>query len=239
MAASIQKQAKKRRRRIAAPLGGLFVALAVIGVITVVVTSIRMTFSFLDNDSEKRRFEDIIRPVVMFNPGPFENPVDIEMPSLLRCAMWAALTSDKRSTYEYSDSIELIVPATDLDVAAARMFGPEVTLTHTTFGDYDITYSYIEEEGVYKFPTNALYVYSPRVMEITKDGEFYNLLVAYIPPADAWTSYSGGDSTEIQPDKYMIYVMRKSGDTYHIAKVQDPPTELVLTDGTVVANQGS
>lgn len=226
---------KQRRRRFAAPIGGLFVILAAIGVVTVVISSIRLTASFLDNDREKKRFENIIRPVVMFNPVPFETPAAIDMMDLLRFSMWATLTGEKRSSYEAGDNTELIVPATDLDVAAARLFGSEVELVHQSFGDNETRYYYDEAEGVYNVPVAAqLYVYSPKVYEITKEGEFYNLYVGYIPPENAWTANYGGDSGEAVPDKYMIYVMRREGDTYQIAKLQDPPQELIQAlDGRV------
>lgn len=217
----------RRRRRIAAPIGGAFVVLAAIGVVTVIVSSIRLTLGFLDNNREKQRFENIIRPVVMFNPVPFESPDTISPEDLLRYSMWAALTGEKRGSYEYDDNTELIVPATDLDVAAARLFGSGVALVHQSFGDYETSYYYDEAEGVYSVPVQAqLYVYSPRVIEITKEGEFYNLYVGYIPPADAWTSDYTGKSGEPAPDKYMIYVMRKEGNAYQIAKVRDVPQEL-------------
>jgi hypothetical protein len=228
MQAKATVKKKGHRRKLAAPVGGMFVALALIGVITVAVASIRLTTGVLDNDREKRMFENIIRPVVMFNPLPFETPEAIGMEDLLRYSMWAALQSEKRASYEVGGSMELIVPATDLDVAAARLFGPEVALTHRLFSDNATFYAYNEEENVYNVPVGAsLYVYSPMVYEITKEGEFFRLLVGYIPPTNAWTADYGEAEAEGEPvpDKYMIYIMRAAGDTYQIAKVQDTPPE--------------
>lgn len=221
-----QQIRKKNRRRYAAPIGGLFIVLAVIGVVTVVIVSIRMTVTFLDNDKEKEMFADLIRPVAMFDPGPFEDVHSIKMESLLRYSLWATIKSDKRGSYEYEESNELIIPASDVDVAAARLFGPDIELTHQSFGDYDITYLYEEEENIYSVPISAqLLVYEPEVVEITKDGEYLNLTVAYIPPATAWTDQNGPE-----PDKYMIYVMTKSGDSYQIVAVRDMPSDVVQAE---------
>lgn len=233
MAVSMQKQSKKHRRKLAAPIGGLFVALALIGVVTVIVASIRLTFGFLDNDSEKRRFEDLVRPVVMFNPVAFDNPADQEMPWLLRCGIWSALMSEKRASYEYTDSAELVVPASDVEVAVARLFGSGIGLEHKSIVDTNI-YNYEEENGIYTITTDAMYVYSPRVMEITKDGDFLNLLVAYIPPDDAFSMYT--DEEEIRPEKYMTYVISQDSDGYHIAKVKDPPPEYMQSAEQVITN---
>lgn len=213
------KNQKKHRRRYAAPIGGLFVVLALIGIVTVVISSIRLTNRVLDNTSEKERFAEIIRPVAMFDPPPFEDPAAISMEELLRYSMWAMLRSEKRSSYEYDDFSELVVPASDLDVACARLFGKDIQLLHRTFGDNDAKYIYDETEQVYNVPPAAqLYVYNPVVEEITKEGEYYRLIVGYVPPE---TAYDIGGA---KPEKYMIYLMRQSGDSYLIAKVQDPPS---------------
>jgi hypothetical protein len=232
---------KKRghRRKVAAPVGGVFVALALIGVITVVVASIRLTTGFLDNDREKRMFENIIRPVVMFNPLPFETAEAIGMEDLLRYSMWAVLTGEKRASYETGENTALVVPATDLEVAAARLFGPEIVLEHRDFGDFATTYAYDEEANIYTVPTDSsLYVYSPLVYEITGEGEFYNLLVGYIPPSNAWTTDFGDAEGEPVPEKYMIYVMQEAGDTYQIAKVQDTPPDFAQNQATAAEGEG-
>lgn len=217
------RSTNKKRRKIAAPVGGVFLILAAIGIITVVVASIRLTTNFIDNDREKEMFTDLIRPVAMFNPVPFENPADIKMENLLQYSMWAALSSDKRD--DYNDNNELVVPASDLDVACAKLFGPDITLVHQRFGNYETMYYYDDKNEVYNVPITAQTVYTPQVVDIEKAGEFLNLRVAYIPPVNVWTMNYVGKQGAIEPEKYMIFVMRKAGDSYQIAKVQDVPSE--------------
>lgn len=212
---------KRRKRPYAAPVGGIYILLAVIGVITVIAASIRLTLNVLDNTSEKERFANLIRPVAMFDPPPFEDPASIKMEELLRYSMWSALKSDKRALYQQEGIVqELIVPASDLDVACARLFGPEIKLVHQSFAtDIENRYDYNGNTEQYTVPIAVqLLVYEPVVEDVTKDGDFLNLHVGYVPPATAWTE-TGGPT----PDKYMIYVMRRSGDSYLIAKVRDVP----------------
>ena len=42
--------------------------------------------------------------------------------------MWSALLGEKRDSYQFDNdtNLRLIVPASDIDVACARLFGPEV-----------------------------------------------------------------------------------------------------------------
>lgn len=215
---------KRRKRRYAVPIGGIFILLALLGLIGIVWGSISLTGRVLDNSREKQQMEDIIRPVLMFDPVPFERVSDIEPTRLLYYSMWAALT-DENASYGYGASGEeqdMVVPASDLDVAAAKLFGPDTTLEHRTFGEYDSTYYLDQEKQLYHVPLSAqMYVYTPRVEEIVKSGELYEVRVGYIPPDSPWNDVIQGKQAETQPDKYMIYVMRKVGDTYQIVAVRD------------------
>jgi len=209
-------QTKRKRRRYAAPVGGIFVVLALIGAITVVVASIQLTLRVLDNSSEKEEIQNIIRPVVMFNPAPFERVTDIEAIPMLQYCMWATLI-EKYETYTYGENAELLVPASDLDVAGARLFGDEVKLQHQAFGDYENRYYYDAKDSVYNVPnlTTQMTVYRPQVEEIVKEDELYRVLVGYMAPNSAWNA---GDQA---PEKYMYYIMNKVGNTYQIVAVRD------------------
>lgn len=215
-------QIKNKRRRYAAPIGGLFITLAIIGIISVIILCLRLTFMALDNSPQKKMFGDIILPVVMFNPPPFEKATDIEMPSLLLYSMWSALLDDERH-YQFAESGELLVPASDLDVAAARLFGPEVSLQHQSFGEFDNTYYFDESNATYNVPNAAQYnVYTPFVEEIAKQGEFYELRVGYIPSGITWQSDFNRGEGHAAPEKHMNYIMQKTKSGYTIAKLQDP-----------------
>jgi len=228
---SIMQAGRKRRRRYAAPIGGLFIALAIIGVIAVVVTSIDLTGKVLDNSNEKEKIGTLIRPVVMFDPVPFETPTDLENRQLLLYSMWANLGSEKRNTYSYDENAELIVPASDLEVAAANLFGPDIVLTHETFGDYQTTYYYDEERNIYNVPVSAqLYVYTPQVESIElASRDVYNVKVGYIPPqGDAWTTDFSGNKNQPTAEKSMIYVMQKTRNGYYILALRDLPSASLI-----------
>lgn len=225
--ASSMTLGKRRKRRHAAPIGGIFVVLALIGIIAVIISSLRLTERVLDNSGEKAMLEDVIRPVVMFNPVPFESPEGIEMTNLLLYSMWATLTSERAKNYTYNENQELLVPASDLDVACASLFGSGIQLEHQTFGDYyEAPYVYDAGKNIYMVRVaTQLYVYSPEVREITREGEYYRLDVYYRPPANAWNTTFAGESASPFAEKHMYYYMLKNKNNWQIARVQDPPTE--------------
>jgi hypothetical protein len=139
--------------------------------------------------------------------------------------MWTALTSERARNYTYGETQELMVPASDLDVAATTLFGAGITLEHRSFGDYDNAYTYDRQTKIYSIQVSAqFYVYTPDVREITKEGDLFRLDVYYVPPGNAWNLSPAGDKMSPLTEKHMLYYMSKDGDTYHLVKIQDPPT---------------
>lgn len=214
---------KRRKRRYAAPIGGMFILFAVLGVLTVIYLSFRLTATVLDNTNQRQMFENIVRPVVMFNPTPFETPTDIENDDLLNFSMWATLLGEKKDTYTFGETQELIVPASDLNVAAATLFGPDVSLEHHSFDYFEMSYYYDTESSVYYVPVSVVFnVYTPQVETITRSGDFYELSVGFLSSGISWqTDFSGGRGEPV-PEKYMNFIMERTKDGYRIAKVQDP-----------------
>ena len=232
---------RPRRRKYAAPIGGIFVILALVGLVTVIVFSVQFTRKALDNSNEKRRFEQMILPVVMFDPVPFEKVTDVDPLVLLQSSLWAALMGEKRESYTYDEIGRLVVPASDVDVACANLFGPEVTLTHQSFGDYEITYVYSDDMKAYFVPVQSqVNLYTPRVEQIEKRGDIYALTVGYIPPNN-WTTDLEGNTSEPRADKYMIYEMKKEDSHYYLVAIKDPPssTSQSATDAGNVSQQES
>ena len=218
------KPRRTKRRRYAAPIGGAFILLAFVGLVALVVLALTTTDRLLDNQGEKERLEDIIGPLLMFDPPPFENPADISPATLLNVSMWAALAANY---YPFNEHQEMEVPASDLDVAAALLFGPGVTLQHRTFGEYEQSYYFDPVRQLYHVPaTVQLFVYTPRVISIERNGDFYDVLVGYVPPQGAIMANLHGTRTQPTPDKYMIYVMRRAGDTFQVVALRDDPATI-------------
>jgi len=213
-----------RRRKAAAPIGAIFILLAAIGLIAVLVFTVGLTKDFVDNKAQKTEFEEMIRPVLMFDPVPFEDPNDLEPVTLLQASMWSALLGEKRGSYQYDEMKQLVVPASDLDVNAAALFGSTVSLKHQTFGNYDTMFYFDRDTKTYRVPTAAQTgAYTPRIEKITQQGSEVLLMVGYIPPETLWTAEQAQrEDGEAQPDKYMVYVLEENdkGD-YFISAIRD------------------
>lgn len=220
MAKEKQNLYQNRKSKLALPLGGVLIILAAVGLVSVAGFCIRLTGQIMDNTREKTKFENYLLPVVMFDPVEFDTPTGADPMMLLQSSMWAALL-DNPEKYSYDESAMLIVPASDLDVYASKLYGSEVKLQHQTFGDWEYTYPYDAEKKTYGVPVKGqTSQYTPKVEKIQKKGDLYILTVGYVPPGTLWQAALNGTTYEPEPDKYMIYQLKKVKNDYHIMAIK-------------------
>ena len=210
-----------KRNPYAAPIGGVFIILCVIGFVTLVVMCFNFTRGLLDNSAKKAEYEKMLLPVVMFGPVPFEGVENFDKLSLLQTCIWATLLGENRDLYQYDDNGMLVVPTSDVDVTATRLFGPGAKLEHTTFGNFDDAYLYDEAIKSYHVPVTTLTGFvTPKVTDISKKGDVVTLRVGYVPPSTALNL--GGEEHAPEPNKFMIYELHKvKGGDYYLYAIRD------------------
>ena len=214
-----QKKPRKKRgkHRYAAPVGGVYILLALIGVIAVIYGAVQLYGKLTDNSKLLRQIERQIQPVMMFDPVPFDNIQDVDNKVLVKTSIWSCMYSDKRGSYTYDDNGMILIPVSDVEVAAVKLYGPEVKLTHTSLDEDGISYTYDAENNVYRVPMMAQGgYYTPMVVDMQKNGDVYEVTVGYVAPGASWTTTEDGDSYTPTPDKYMIYRMKKEDGEYYI-----------------------
>ena len=219
-----KKPRKKRgKHRYAAPVGGAYILLALIGVIAVIYGAVQLYGKLTDNSKLLRQIERQIQPVMMFDPVPFDNIQDVDNKVLVKTSIWSCMYSDKRGSYTYDDNGMILIPVSDVEVAAVKLYGPEVKLTHTSLDEDGISYTYDAENNVYRVPMMAQGgYYTPMVVDMQKNGDVYEVTVGYVAPGASWTTTEDGDSYTPTPDKYMIYRMKKEDGEYYIVGIKDP-----------------
>ncbi len=213
----------RRKRRGLPVFAGIVSLLAAVGVIAVIIWGVKLGVRIADKSEKYEKMENKIYPVVMFDPIAFENPAQLDNTVLLQMSMWSALLGENRDKYTYNDELNLVVPASDLDVEAKKLFGDAVELKHQTFGDYEYTYRYVESSKTYSVPVGGQALqYTPRVESIEK-GENGGLLlkVGYVAPETLWDVNTTGEKEIKEPDKYMTYVLAEYGGGYIITAVRE------------------
>ena len=221
--AEAKKPRKHGRHRYAAPVGGTYILLALIGVVAVIFGAVQLYGKLTDNSKLLRQIERQIQPVMMFDPVPFDNIQDVDNKVLVKTSIWSCMYSDKRGSYTYDDNGMILIPVSDVQVAAAKLYGPEAKLTHTSLDEDGISYTYDAENNVYRVPMMAQGgYYTPMVVDMQKKSDVYEVKVGYVAPGASWTTTEDGDSYTPTPDKYMIYRMKKEDGAYYIVGIKDP-----------------
>ncbi|MFV0498036.1 MAG: hypothetical protein ACK5L0_07735 [Candidatus Fimivivens sp.] len=211
-----------QRRKMATIIGGAFVACAIIGLFSTMFWGADFIGGLFDNSDKRARYESFISPVVMMDPVPFSRVENIEQNLLLQSSLWAALMGENRGAYAYDENGLLLVPSSDVDVAATKLFGPNVVLTHQSFDDYDASYLFDPEISAYRVPAINKLAYSPAITDINKKGDTVSLTVGYVAPGNIWsTDPQSGDTDLPTPEKYMLYTLTKWEEGYYISAVGD------------------
>ncbi|MEG2175032.1 MAG: hypothetical protein RR135_06075 [Oscillospiraceae bacterium] len=222
---------RTRRRRIAGPLGILLFVLAIIGLMAVILWVGHLAVSLFDDSAAAARYEKFVQPVVMMDPVPFARIENIDEITLLQSSLWGALLGENRGNYAQDDNGLLLIPSSDVDVAAARLFGPSVRLNHQTFDDYDVSYLFDPEISAYRVPYVAKVAYSPKVVSIDKKGDTISLKVGYVSPGNILSTSMAGENGQKGPlpDKYMYYDLQNGEDGYYIKAVRDLENAMAIS----------
>ncbi len=219
----------RRKHRWAAPVGFAVIVLAVIGFIAVIIVGLNLSARVIDNTKEKETFAWKIYPLLIFDPAAFDDPGQLDHVFLLKTALWKTLL-ENRTKYSYNDDGMLVVPASDLNVAAKSLYGDTVKLDHQTFSEgYEYYYIYDENISAYLVPVMGQTAeYTPDVVRITKTEDTYTLLVGYVTQSTLWNMDTEGNLKETFPSKYMYYDLKKlSKDNYIITEVREVPADEV------------
>lgn len=210
------------KKKLATNLGRMCVILALVGIVALFIWFKSYVTSVVKNRDEMIKYEKFILPVVMMDPVPFDDASQVDKEVALQIAMWDSLLGENRENFAYDENGMLLVPATDLDVSAHKLFGEGLALNHATFYDADGTYLYDPDIMAYRVPSMAKVSYTPYVESVTKTPEKTILKVGYVPPGNMWsTKLEESDDREIRADKYMFYDLYKGEDGYYIGSIRD------------------
>lgn len=234
---------KRRKNRAALPVGIIIIILAVIGLVSCISAVIGFVKNRAGDSAEKARYEAMLKPVVMFDPDPFDDLTRANKSQLLYSAIWSLLEDEAgMSKYSYSqgETIGIVVPQADIEKAFTGLYGNEIDIaslhSEIDMSGYDITYDAAQKSYILPI-TGVEAAYTPQVISIDRQGTSVLLNVGYISNR-AWADINNGEYVSPEPDKYMKITLReRNGDTYissiQAADNQEIAKQLKTTAGTV------
>ncbi len=223
----MNKVAKNKvKNKLAFPVGIIAGILAIVGLITVINFTVDKVHDLTDKTAEKAEYEEMLKPVVMFDPDPFDDLTQADVSQLLNSAVWALLMSeDGADKYPYSEgeTFGIVVPQEDIESYFISLFGTEIDIAslHSSIdmSEYEITYDAALKSYILPV-TGVESAYTPKVYEIEKQGSSKILSVGYIGSL-AWAQIEDGEYTAPEPDKYMKITLReRSGGMMYVSSIQ-------------------
>jgi len=225
--------AKTKKNKFAFPIGIIAAILAVIGLITVIRFSADTVKNISDKTADKKEYEQMLTPVVMFDPDPFDDLTQADVSQLLNSAVWALLMSEEGADkYPYSEgeNIGIVVPQADIEQYFISLFGTEIDIAsmHTSLdmSEYDITYDAALKSYILPI-TGIESAYTPKVYDIRKQGSSVILSVGYIG-TKAWVQVADGEYTAPEPDKFMKITLRERDGGMYISSIQATDIQEVI-----------
>ena len=182
---------RNRRIRYAAPLGFFVLLFALIGVISVIVTTIGWIIQANDDTALREELYTFLDPVMQFCPSEFESAETTEdTDPLLLAAVYRVSEAerirqlrerDEECAYPVEETqYRLIVPQTTIEESYRHLFG-DAAITHRTIGDVE----YKTDNSCYYVPMSiSTSGYVPVLGKITHKRDVYTVQVAYISQAD-------------------------------------------------------
>lgn len=215
----------KKKSRLAFPLGLLIVILAVVGAVATAKWGISAVSDLRSHSAKRAEYEEFLKPIVMFDPDPFDDISSADMPQLVNAAIWSLITdteSDDDFAYSQGDTMGILIPQDEVTAAFKRLFGTEVDVAAAyatiDMSRHDITYD--ANQGGFIIPITSLDVaYVPHVYELETQGSSVILTVGYIG-SKTWADVQNGSYEAPEPDKYMKVTLRQGDEGYYVASLQ-------------------
>lgn len=247
MAISKEEQLRNNRRLSRQIVGAIALALALIGLFTVLGWVVSGVRSALDDSDRRQGYADRLYGLVMFDAVPF-NDVNLVDPTVFReAAIWGTIYQIQKnggSLDEYErdeDTGSVILPKLEVDTYLTNLLGPDYPIIDGSFESTQFNYYYDEEKQGYYVPvTGAVGQYTPEVEKIrTQSGRTY-VTVGYIPTLNNTGNGELTLTAATEPTKYMDYVFERGANRkWYLCALQESETQPALASTTPSPTAGT
>ncbi len=193
----IQRRARSRRSKLAAPLGFVLILLAAIGLLALVDLTISGIRSLDKTDKLAAEAFDFLEPVLVQAPSSLESVKDNERDDLMLAAIWRVLDDERirqlqehttEGQYVLDEHGRYMIPVEDVETAYATLFGQKAKPFHHNIGTAEsetLITEYNGEEGYYYVPTAlAASLYHNILIDANKKGNTLSLVIGFVPTMD-------------------------------------------------------
>ncbi len=213
-----EEQARRTRRRMRQLIGLALTVLVVVGAVSIVRGGIDLAQNLVNDTSEVDTYNQRLSSLVWFDLLPFESLSAADPNALKQAVVWGVL-NELGSEVEYDDLGRPLVPAAQMDLFAAQLFGPDYKLEHGSFEDpvQSLSYEYDPVAKVYAATATGLNPqYMGNVVQIERlSGGIKRVTVGYVSTMNSNDELIPTLDLS-HPSKYMDYFFRRDGNEYYL-----------------------
>lgn len=166
---------------------------------------------------DKNLFEEIIAPLVMQDPPEFHSISEVDSNILLTASVWKASTNPPLT--EFNEEGLGVLPLEKVKTSYENLFE---SIPDTLF-DHDTTAAFFKFDSAQKLffisPYSNQSSFIPYIEKIKTKKDKVELCVWYVSPNDPWRSLLNNKPHKPNPEKQMIYTLKKSNQNYYIKSV--------------------
>ncbi len=213
-----EEQARRGRRRMRQLIGLALTVLIVVGAVSIVRGGIDLAQNLMNDTSEVDTYNQRLSSLVWFDLLPFESLSAADPNAIKQAVVWGVL-NELGGEVEYDELGRPLVPAAELDLFAAQLFGPDYKLEHASFEDpvQSLSYEYDPVAKVYAATATGLNPqYMGNVVQIERmSGGIKRVTVGYVSTMNSNDELIPTLDLS-RPSKYMDYFFRRDGNEYYL-----------------------
>ena len=227
---------RRGQRRFAAWIGLIVILLALVGVATVGVLSVKLIQKAADHSDLMIELRDLASPLVEYQPAAFDAPENADDTVLLQAAIFRVTEAErirqlkeKTDAYNYAtdDYGRLILPVEEINASFKTLFGESITPKHQTLGEEGgvaYTFEYDKANACYYVPfsvSSSLYTVSADAIKLHGNEARVRINFALTSdlPVDDYGNTMEPDSSTIDHSQWFVF--REVGDGWIITAVED------------------
>ena len=164
------------------------------------------------DDSLKNEIQQVIYPLVETQVSDFESYKDISDEQLVNIAVWEIIINGDISIFKESDNDDYLIPQSQIEYVADKLFGDESTINNVSSGINDVSVLYDKDKEGYIVPKNYyIYTIYPVVTDVSQSDDTYTVSVDCFYDSPAWR-----DNKKTMAGKKMVFTLKKTSDYYNI-----------------------
>lgn len=225
------------RHRLAAPLGFMVIILALVGIVSLVVSGWGMIKKATDDTPLKEDMAAFLEPVMLQNPAPFTSVKQAASnPSCVKAALWQVTETERirmrqkkeDTRFQSDDSGRVLLSEKEVAEAFQALFGSDISPDTSLFSQKGDAFSvwYDKDKKQYHVPAFTASLYQPVIGSIKKDGDTFLVKVGYVAQADMAVDEQGNDISPTLEDASLFqqFTVVSSSGKYKLTAVQDLDT---------------